>query len=210
MRWALLSLPPALQDESWTDLATPDPALGAVLDGTPLPATGQHGRLIAVAATGAEPAARLAFRLARLAQHEGKDTLLVDAKLGNGRGHARGAPPPSGLADYLAGSSTLDAVLRRTKADGFAVLTAGTAPLPASTLLSAPLWRSAVSRLRRRFRTTVVVAPSVGEDGFSDIVRRADGVVMLVDRHAAADYLEDRAELVTQVAPRASLFVALI
>ena len=209
-RWALVSLPPALLDETWADPAAPDPALSAVLDGTPLPATGRHGRVIAVAATGAERAARLAFKLARLAQQEGEDTLFVDAKLGCGHGPLRGSSQPSGLADYLTGSSPLDAILRRDKANGLAILPAGYIPLPASTLLSAPPWRSAVMRLRRRFRTTVLVAPSVGEDGFSDIARRADGVVILIDRRAAPAYLEDRAELVTRVAPRATLFIALV
>ena len=208
--WPIISLPPASLGEPHDNLTAPDPTLETILKGVSPPPGQRHGRVIAVVATGGEPAARLAIRLARLAQHEDKGTLLVDAKLGNGRGLLRGSPPPSGLADYLTGSSPLAAVLRRDKAGGLAILPAGNTPLPASTLLSAPPWRSAVAHLRRRFRTTVLVAPPVGEDGFSEIARCADGVLVLVDREATPAYLEDRAELVARIAPKASVFIALV
>ena len=207
--WSVVPLPPASLGQPRGDLATPDPALVTILEGV-CPSPGKrYGRVIAVVATGAEPASRLAVRLARLAQHEG-DALLVDAKLGNGHGPVSGSSQASGLADYLTGSSPLATVLRRDKADGLAILPAGNAPLPASILLSAPPWRRVVAHLRRRFGTTVLIGPSVGEDGFSEIARCADSVLVLVDRHAAPDYLADRAELVARIAPAASVFIALV
>lgn len=210
--YTVVALPALDAEARLRDLSIPDPGVQGVLDRLPPPLSRRHGRVIVLSAVAGEPTARIAFKLARLAQVRSDAAVVIDAKLGIARAwqHVKSDEVGGGLADYLVGHKPLDALVRHTKAGGLAVVTAGQTDLPASSLLSTRRWPRAVRHLRGRFETIVVIAPAVGTDGFSDIASRADGIVLIADRHLAPDYLSDRADLIAAMAPKAALIVSLL
>ncbi|MEM7566357.1 MAG: hypothetical protein AAF321_03905 [Pseudomonadota bacterium] len=188
-------------------LAQPDRAacqflLDAAMRGWP---RGQGG-VIAVTALSEGAGPTIARRLAVLAHRVDGAALFVDADL---EATARRSRAPEGLADILQRGAEWRDMLR-VPSRGPAALPAGRATLRPALLFAMPYFSALFEEVRTRFAATVLVAPPIGSPALRPVLAGADTVIIAAGRTTSADYLADRAERVSRLAPRARVLIALL
>jgi capsular exopolysaccharide synthesis family protein len=113
---------------------------------------------------------------------EGK-VLLVDADFRRSAvGVSLGLPAESGLAEVLAGSTTLDqAIISAQQFPNLHILAAGVAPRNPTELLGSSRWRTVCEALRGSFRYIIMDSPPIGAVADYELIQAAcDGVLLVV------------------------------
>jgi Mrp family chromosome partitioning ATPase len=122
-----------------------------------------------------------------LASHVGATVCLVDANLRNPGLHAQfGVENTHGLADALRHSDPIRAFARPTSRNNLWLLTAGSSPEEAQSLLASDRMRLRISELRTDFDYVLIDCPALNaaNDGIS-LGSNADGVVVVLKANAS-------------------------
>ncbi len=109
--------------------------------------------------------------------------LLVDADLRKSIVHEQlGVPQSPGLADVLAGASTLEDALVHTKEfPNLYAMSSGTTPMNPVELLDSRQWDALVARVRGMFRYVIIDSPPVAAVADYDLIQAVcDGIILVV------------------------------
>jgi capsular exopolysaccharide synthesis family protein len=115
----------------------------------------------------------------------GNQTVLIDCDLRRPRVHKIfQLDLQPGLSNYLAGTTTLEEILRSTSAPNLSIITAGSAPPSPGILLNSKEFKDLLAQLRHRFDHIVIDTPPIL--GFSEsliISVLTDGVLLVVKQN---------------------------
>lgn len=145
---------------------------------------GGKGSLLLTAATSGDGTTSCAAGYAVALAKSGVRTLLIDADFRNPELARLFATPKgsSGLADCLAGRSTLDDAVLPTKVDNLFVLVAGTAPAEISSLFSGPAFGDLIASAAEAFGQVVIDSAPATVASETLLIARHASVTCLVLR----------------------------
>lgn len=136
--------------------------------------------------TGPSPGLGKSFiskNLAAVLAQSGKRVVIVDSDLR--RGHINkefGLKREGGASEYVAGSVSLEDVLKPTNVPNLSVVTTGQIPPNPSDILMHPKFEELLERLGEKFDTVIVDAPPVLAVSDAAIIARYVGATLLVAR----------------------------
>ncbi len=148
------------------------------------PATSAARVFVVSSATNAEGKSTVALLLARSWAEAGERVLLVEADMRNPRVAAElGLAPGLGLADLLAGHTTLAKVIKHTSTGGLHAVPAGVAAANPTDLLAGRALSAALGDMRSGYTRVVIDAPSMQPYSDAALLSIHADITVLVVRH---------------------------
>lgn len=165
---------------------------------TSLAFSSDHGipRSFTVTSTrAAEGKSATAFALANSIAKTGARTILVDGDMRSPSVHANlGIRNDKGLSNYLAGTESLDALVREVNGEQIAILPAGPQPPNAAELLRGERFAALIGELRERFDYVVIDSPPVlGLADAPSIASRTEAAIYVIEAKAVKARIARRA-----------------
>ncbi|WP_079437538.1 polysaccharide biosynthesis tyrosine autokinase [Zoogloea sp. LCSB751] len=136
--------------------------------------------------TGASPGLGKSFiskNLGAVLAQAGKRVVIVDADLR--RGHINkefGLSRETGVSEYVAGSTSIDSIIKPTSVENLWVITTGQIPPNPSELLMHLRFEELLEKLSERFDTVIVDAPPILAVSDAAIIGRHVGATLMVAR----------------------------
>jgi capsular exopolysaccharide synthesis family protein len=134
----------------------------------------------------AEGKSAIASNLAQSYALNDRPVVLIDCDLRKPRLHqVFQITSQPGLTNYLAGSATLEEILRPTSVPNLTIITAGARPPNPGNLLNSETFRELLKELRQQFLHIIIDTPPVL--GFADarfVSQAVDGVLLVTKYHS--------------------------